>query len=117
MFSEAGVVLKTLTEVESLDDVQQIVDEVCKCVVEITPFKLALLTVYFESGVYVGLEGGSDELRQRFLETARTEMRERLSMEAVARGEGPGSFQRPARAALVRDAHEPAKPQPGDPLD
>ena len=46
-----------------------------------------------------------------------SEMRERLSMETVARGEGPGSFQRPALADLVRDAHEPAEPQPDDPLD
>ena len=72
MFSDAEVVLRTLSEVEGLDDVQEIVDRVCACVADITPFQLALLSVYFESDVYVGLQGGSEELRERFVEIAKT---------------------------------------------
>ena len=35
-------------------------------------FQLTLLSIYFETDVYVGLQGGSEEMRQRFVETAKT---------------------------------------------
>jgi len=69
--SEAEIVLNTLSEVEGLDDVQQIVDRVCRCVVEISPYRTALLSIYQGTDVYVGLEGGDEELRRRFLESSR----------------------------------------------
>jgi len=69
--SQAEIVLGTLSEVYALDDVQEIVDRVCERVVQICPFQLALLSLYFGEDVYVGLEGGDEAMQQRFLDSAR----------------------------------------------
>jgi len=69
--SQAETVLTTLAEVYALDDVQAIVDLACKRAVELSPYRLALLSLYFGDDVYIGLEGGSEEIRQSFLKVAR----------------------------------------------
>ncbi len=69
--SEAETVLAALSEVYALDDVQQIVDRVCEVVVSICPYRVALLSLYFGEDVYIGLVGGDDGMRRRFLEAAR----------------------------------------------
>jgi PAS domain S-box-containing protein len=68
---QAEVVLSTLSEVYALDDVQEVVDRVCRRVVRICPYRLALLSLYFGEDVYVGLEGGDEEMRASFLRSAR----------------------------------------------
>jgi len=70
--SEAETVLAALSEVYALDDVQQIVDRVCEVVVSICPYRVALLSLYFGEDVYIGLVGGTDEMRRSFLGAART---------------------------------------------
>ncbi|MCK6459670.1 MAG: ATP-binding protein [Planctomycetes bacterium] len=69
--SQAEKVLATLAEVYALDDVQAIVDLACKRAVELSPYRLALLSLYFGDDVYIGLEGGDEEMRQSFLKAAR----------------------------------------------
>jgi len=69
--SQAETVLTTLTEVYALDDVQAIVDLACRRAVELSPYRLALLSLYFGDDVYIGLEGGNEEMRQSFLRAAR----------------------------------------------
>jgi len=69
--SQAETVLATLAEVYALDDVQAIVDLACKRAVELSPYRLALLSLYFGDDVYIGLEGGDEEMRQSFLVAAR----------------------------------------------
>jgi len=69
--SQSDVVLAGLSEVHGLLDVQEIVDRVCKRVAEIGPYRTVLLSLYFGEDVYIGLEGGEEEIRLRFLETAR----------------------------------------------
>lgn len=68
---EASIVLDALTDVYALDDVQEVVDRVCRCAVAVSPYRVALLSLYFGDDVYIGLEGGPESLRQRFLQTAR----------------------------------------------
>ena len=68
---QAEVVLSTLSEVYALDDVQEIVDRTCRRVVQICPYRLALLSLYFGEDVYVGLEGGDEEMRESFVRSAR----------------------------------------------
>ncbi len=75
--NQAEIVLSGLTEVNALDDVQEIVDRVCRRVVQICSYRTALISLYFGDDIYIGLEGGSEEMRQRFLETARRTTRER----------------------------------------
>ncbi|MDH3590310.1 MAG: ATP-binding protein, partial [Planctomycetota bacterium] len=60
-----------MTEVYGLDDVQEIVDRVCKRVVQICHFETVLISLYFGEDIYIGLEGGPEAMRRRFLETAR----------------------------------------------
>ncbi|MHC4547808.1 MAG: hybrid sensor histidine kinase/response regulator [Planctomycetota bacterium] len=69
--SQAEAVLSTLSEVYALDDVQEIVDLICQRVVKLGPYRTALLSLYFEEDVYVGLEGGEEKMRRSFLESAR----------------------------------------------
>jgi PAS domain S-box-containing protein len=69
--SQAETVLSTLSAVYALDDVQEIVDRVCERVVDLGPYQTALLSLYFEEDVYVGLEGGDEKIRRSFLESAR----------------------------------------------
>ena len=69
--SQAETVLATLAEVYALDDVQAIVDLACRRAVELSPYRLALLSLYFGDDVYIGLEGGDEEMRQSFLKVAR----------------------------------------------
>jgi len=69
--STAEIVLAALNEVFALDDVQEIVDRACECTVAISPFRLALLSLYFDEDVYIGLEGGDAAMRQRFFDHAR----------------------------------------------
>ena len=69
--SQAETVLTTLAEVYALDDVQAIVDLACRRVVQLCPYRLALLSLYFGDDVYIGLEGGGEEMRQSFLKVAR----------------------------------------------
>jgi PAS domain S-box-containing protein len=69
--SRADAVLATLAEVYALDDVQAIVDLACKRAVELSPYRLALLSLYFGDDVYIGLEGGDEEMRRSFLLAAR----------------------------------------------
>jgi len=68
---EASIVLDALTDVYALDDVQEVVDRACACVVAVTPYRMALLSLYFGDDVYIGLAGGPESLRQNFLESAR----------------------------------------------
>lgn len=70
--SQAETVLSTLSAVYALDDVQEIVDRVCERVVALGPYRTALLSLYFEEDVYVGLEGGDEKMRRSFLESARS---------------------------------------------
>jgi len=67
----ASIVLDALTDVYALDDVQEVVDRVCRCAVAVSPYRVALLSLYFGDDVYIGLEGGPESLRLHFLETAR----------------------------------------------
>jgi PAS domain S-box-containing protein len=69
--SQAETVLATLAEVYALDDVQAIVDLACKRAVALSPYRLALLSLYFGDDVYIGLEGGDEEMRRSFLSAAR----------------------------------------------
>jgi len=69
--SQAETVLTTLAEVYALDDVQAIVDLACRQVVRLCPYRLALLSLYFGDDVYIGLEGGNEEMRRSFLDSAR----------------------------------------------
>jgi len=69
--AEASIVLDALNDVYALDDVQDVVDRACACAVAVTPYRLALLSLYFGEDVYIGLAGGPEAQRQRFLDTAR----------------------------------------------
>jgi len=68
---EASIVLDALTDVYARDDVQEVVDRVCRCAVAVSPYRVALLSLYFGEDVYIGLEGGPETLRRHFLRTAR----------------------------------------------
>src|SRR5262245_46256810 len=68
---QARTVLSTLADVYALDDVQAIVDLACRRVGQLCPYRLALLSLYFGDDVYIGLEGGDEEMRQSFLKVAR----------------------------------------------
>jgi len=68
---EASIVLDALTDVYALDDVQEVVDRVCRCAVAVSPYRVALLSLYFGEDVYIGLEGGPESWRLHFLQTAR----------------------------------------------
>ncbi|MGH7162962.1 MAG: hybrid sensor histidine kinase/response regulator [Planctomycetota bacterium] len=70
-YSQAEVVLSGLAEAYALDDVQAIVDRVCERVVRISPYRLAILSLYFDADVYIGVAGGDEALRRRFYENAR----------------------------------------------
>ena len=74
---EASDVLNALADVYALEDVQEVVDRVCACAVAVSSYRMALLSLYFGDDVYIGLKGGGEALRQRFLESARKTSRER----------------------------------------
>ena len=74
---EASVVLDALADVYALDDVQDVVDRVCACAVAVSTYRMALLSLYFGDDVYIGLKGGGEALRQRFLHAARQTSPER----------------------------------------
>ncbi|MHC4955306.1 MAG: hybrid sensor histidine kinase/response regulator [Planctomycetota bacterium] len=67
---DASIVLDAITDVYALDDVQEVVDRVCACAVAVTPYRMALLSLYFGDDVYIGLVGGNEDLRQRFVSSA-----------------------------------------------
>jgi len=69
---EADRVLDALSDVYAIEDVQRLCDRVCEIAVELSRYRVALLSLYFEDDVYIGLEGGTDEMRRAFFETART---------------------------------------------
>jgi len=75
--AEASIVLDALSDVYALEDVQDVVDRACACAVAVTPYRMALLSLYFGDDVYIGLAGGPESLRQRFLDTARSTTHER----------------------------------------
>ncbi|MHC4451117.1 MAG: hybrid sensor histidine kinase/response regulator [Planctomycetota bacterium] len=81
---EASIVLDALTDVYTLDDVQEVVDRVCQCAVAVSPYRLALLSLYFGDDVYIGLEGGPESLRQHFLQTARDASHEQRAEKRAA---------------------------------
>ena len=81
---EASIVLDALTDVYTLDDVQEVVDRVCQCAVAVSPYRLALLSLYFGDDVYIGLEGGPESLRQHFLQTARDTSHEQRAKKRAA---------------------------------
>jgi len=68
---DASIVLDALAEVYALEDVQEVVDRVCACAVAVTSYRVAMLSLYFGEDVYIGLAGGPESLRQRFLDAAR----------------------------------------------
>jgi len=68
---DASIVLDALAEVYALEDVQEVVDRVCACAVSVTSYRVAMLSLYFGDDVYIGLAGGPESLRRRFLEAAR----------------------------------------------
>ncbi|MEM8884998.1 MAG: ATP-binding protein [Planctomycetota bacterium] len=81
---EASIVLDALTDVYAIQDVQEVVDRVCRCAVEVSPYRLALLSLYFGEDVYIGLEGGEESLRRHFLQTARKTGHERRAKKRAA---------------------------------
>jgi PAS domain S-box-containing protein len=82
--AEASMVLDALTDIYTLDDVQEVVDRVCQCAVSVSPYRMALLSLYFGDDVYIGLEGGPEELRQHFLKTARETSHEQRTRKRAA---------------------------------
>ncbi|MGQ0613921.1 MAG: hybrid sensor histidine kinase/response regulator [Planctomycetaceae bacterium] len=68
--NQSDLVLGALTELVAIDDVQTLVDRVCDRVVALGPYRLALLSLYFGPDVYIGLCGGDEEMRRRFLASA-----------------------------------------------
>ena len=92
--SEADLVLDALADVYALGDVQSLCDRVCQCVVRLSNYRLALLSLYFGDDVYIGLEGGSDDLRKHFFETASTtpmEVRQRKRAQIWSNHRIPGT--------------------------
>jgi len=74
---QAELVLGALQEIVALEDVQAIVDRACERVVAAGPYRVALLSLDFGGDLFVGLCGGDESMRARFLESARVTPPER----------------------------------------
>ena len=46
-----------LTDIYTLDDVQEVVDRVCQCAVSVSPYRVALLSLYFDDDSFTGYLG------------------------------------------------------------
>jgi PAS domain S-box-containing protein len=119
MDSQAEVVLSGLFEVYDLENVQEIVDRVCRRVVQVCPFELALISLYFGEDVYIGLEGGDERMRQAFLDNARTttaEARARKRARIWRNHRIPGTsicFIPEGSEIEYSSAFKPSEPKPG----